>query len=427
MMVCILAPNTPVSATSKFICKNHPRQVQVETFQEYVPARRHYDSTMDRQDAQVHFQKCQFEAEKTKHDEQAYEFLPKRFHIVLPRCDETGIPITPALNAQMDFDVSLPDGWFDSYPAGDPRHLPDPNKLRLADKSEWSKQAQKSEREARAETSNFNFKTWVSENLPPDEQPDPDAYKLFFGVARPFKPEREFGTKDSMLFYAVPSLVDLPENEFLKACAERRKLNRATRRLLREIGFFSLGESVYIGPIDPRDTCPRCGCQFYTRNENGKLRCHDCHLHLPESERKSEAEESDVVERGERAIERNLSKYKIYDPNAGRWLRSLTAEQFVNGLIKLGRFRRLHLGANIKKAAGSYQILVDGLLPRDVAQQTGEKPTTIKSRADDVFDAAANDEELEVTAEDVVALKLLKEKYLPLNPSWDSYLVREGD
>jgi hypothetical protein len=400
--VCILPPDAPLSGRSQFICKNHPRLVQVQTFQKYVPARRDYDSTKDRPDAQVHFQTDQFDRQLEKHEGTTRS----------------------EFNGRMAFDVSLPDGWFDSYPAGDPRHLPDPNKLRSAEKSEWSKQARKADRETRAETSNISFKTWVSENLPPDEQPGPDSYKLFFGVARRFKPEREFGTKDLTLFYAVPSLVDLPQQEFVAECADRKKLNRAAIKLLRAIGFFSSSESVYIGPMDPRDTCPRCGCQFYTRSENGKLRCHDCHLHLPESEAESEAEESDLVERGERAIERNLLEKKIYDPNAGRWLRSLTPEQFVNGLIKMGRFRRLHLGTNLKKAAGSYQILVEGLLPHDVAQQTGEKSTTIKSRADDVFEAVNNAEELRITADDALALKLLWEKYLSGNPSRDSYLVK---
>ncbi len=425
--VCSLPPDASLTGRSRFICHNHFRQVQVQTFQQYVPARRNYDPSKDRQDAQVHFQEYQFEAKKTKRDDQAHEFRPKRFRIALPRFDANGTPVPPGLNAQIDFDVSLPEGWFDSYPAGDPRGLPDPLKLSLADESEWSQQARKAELKVQAETQKINFKKWVSENLPPDEQPGPDGYKLFFGVARPFKPEREFGTKDSTVFYRGPSLVDLPQKEFVAACADRKKLKRATIKLLHEIRFFSPGESVYIGPMDPRDTCPRCGCQFYTRDDNGVLRCHDCHLHLPESEPESETEESDVVDRGERAIERNLPESKLYDPSAGRWLRSLTPEQFVGGLIKLGRFRRLPLGTNLKKAAGSYQILVDGLLPRDVAQQTSEKPATIKSRADDVFDAATNDEELKVTAEDVLALKLLKEKHLSQNPSRDSYLVREGD
>lgn len=422
--VCILPHDAPLSGKSQFICKNHPRQVQVQTFQQYVSARRNYDPSKDRQDGQVHFQECQFESKKTKRDEHEHEFRPQRFRIALRRFDADGMPISPGLNGQMDFDLSLPEGWFPSYPAGDPRGLPDPLKLSLADESEWSQRARKAVREAQAETQTINFKKWVSENLPPDEQPGPDGYKLFFGLAHRFKPEREFGTKGSTLFYRIPSLVDLLQQEFVAACADRKKLNRATIKLLREIRFFSLGESVYIGPMDPRATCPRCGCQFHTRDENGELRCHDCHLHLPESEPESEAEESDVIERGERAIERNLTESKVYDPSAGRWLRSLTPEQFVNGLIKLGRFRRLPLGINLKKAAGSYQILVDGLLPRDVAQQTSEKPTTIKSRADDVFDAATNDEELQVTAEDVLALKFLKEKHLLRNSSRDSYLVK---
>ncbi len=305
---------------AKYICRNHSRQDQVEAFQEYVPERRGYDSTKDRQDAHVHFQEYQLEIKKTKPGD-LHEFRPKRFCIALPRFNSHGMPVSAGLNAQMDFDVSLPYGWFDSYPAGDPRGLPDSKRLHLAEESEWSKQTRRAERDTRARTRKINFKTWVNE-LPPDEQPSADAYRI--GAARRFTPEREFGSKDFMLFYALPSLVDLPEAEFLKACAERKKLNRATSKLLREVRFFSLGESVYLGPMDPRDTCPRCGCQFYTQDDNGELRCHDCHLHLRESEPESEAEESDVVERGERAIERNLPESKVYDPHAGRTLRPMT-------------------------------------------------------------------------------------------------------
>ncbi len=46
-----------LSPNARFICKRHPRQAQVEAFQKYVPARADYDSTKDRKDAQVHFQK----------------------------------------------------------------------------------------------------------------------------------------------------------------------------------------------------------------------------------------------------------------------------------------------------------------------------------------------------------------------------------
>jgi hypothetical protein len=46
-----------LSPNARFICKHHPRQDHVKALQTYVPERRDYDSTKDRQDAQVHFQK----------------------------------------------------------------------------------------------------------------------------------------------------------------------------------------------------------------------------------------------------------------------------------------------------------------------------------------------------------------------------------
>ena len=49
-------PIEPLSLNARFICKRHPRQEQVETLQKYVPQRRDYDSTKDRQDARVRFQ-----------------------------------------------------------------------------------------------------------------------------------------------------------------------------------------------------------------------------------------------------------------------------------------------------------------------------------------------------------------------------------
>ena len=46
----------PLSPNARYICKRHPRQIQVKALQTYVPERRDYDSKKDRQDARAHFQ-----------------------------------------------------------------------------------------------------------------------------------------------------------------------------------------------------------------------------------------------------------------------------------------------------------------------------------------------------------------------------------
>lgn len=360
-------PNNDVaelSSSSKYTCSHHSRT------EHYRAAGRQDDKDKYKDKAAV-FQKYQFTLSKTgvrektltDVDGEPLEDVPvHRFHIRLEQFDSNGDPISGSLSAGIDADPSLAYGWFESYPAGDPRGKPDPIKLRRANESEWS-------RAARA-------------------QSQPTETKKFADVC----PFETFFDQDLRI---------LPHDEFLKACAERKKLFLAAERILQ-----TKSESVYIGPLDPRDRCARCGSTFFTRNEYADLRCHDCHLHLP-FEFEHEESEEEIATALERVVERDPVTKKIYDPNAARSRRSLTPGEFVSALIGSGRLMKIHKGDNFKKDVGSFRILVLGHLPRDIAKETGEKETTIKSRADDLFEAAQKAGRVEKTAAEETALLLL--------------------
>jgi hypothetical protein len=206
-------------------------------------------------------------------------------------------------------------------------------------------------------------------------------------------------------------LWDLPADEFLKACAERKKLHLATSKIWNARGFAKKSDSVYIGPVDPVKRCPRCGSTFFTRDDNGQLRCHDCHLHLQFEFEHDEADDEAVEEITtalERVFERDPISKKAYDPNAARERRSLTPEEFVSALVASGRMKKIHKPGNFDKNLGSFRILVLGHLPLDVVADTGEKPTTIKSRADDLFEAIQKAGTAWKTAADEKAISMLR-------------------
>jgi hypothetical protein len=202
-------------------------------------------------------------------------------------------------------------------------------------------------------------------------------------------------------------LWNLPYDEFLKACAERKKLHLAAKNILNDRGFAKKPDSVYIGPLDPLKRCPRCGNTFFTRDDKGQLRCHDCHLHLQFEFENDEADE-EVTTALERVFERDPTRKMVYDPNAGRERRSLTPDEFVSALIASGRMRKIHKPGNFDKNVGSFRILVLGHLPRDVARDTRANPATVKSRADDLFEAVREVGSVQRTRADEEAIELLR-------------------
>jgi hypothetical protein len=207
--------------------------------------------------------------------------------------------------------------------------------------------------------------------MPSEPQPTPepltnsDEYRLFFiadirktTAAKTERGRNRFQEKTAVLW------------------KKRRAAYAKGSELLRESGYFRHSES-YDGVIDcDRHACPRCGGSVFDK----KLRCQDCGYKYF---RERPAADAPIHERI--AHQKGMPVVRDKTRN-GRRRRCLTPQQFVAGLILRGQFENLTDAASLEKAAGTYQILCEGWLPRDVAQFSDDAERTIASRAERLFD-----------------------------------------
>jgi hypothetical protein len=169
--------------------------------------------------------------------------------------------------------------------------------------------------------------------------------------------------------------------------SDRKRLFSCGLQLLHDAGFFKHNSSVEGRPVDERHSCPRCGCTLFDSKGkknlgaryppatiHEKLVCHDCgYTPRPKTYdiRSADAEEVQVY-----------SEIPLLRPR-------LTAKQFVAALLLRGKLQDLVDAEKRRKVSGSYLILCEKWLPRDVREAAffDEPENTIKKRADRLYRA----------------------------------------
>lgn len=173
--------------------------------------------------------------------------------------------------------------------------------------------------------------------------------------------------------------------------SDRKRLYRVGKKLLQDAGFFKQSQSPD-GPVDSRNSCPRCGCTVFDSNNrqnmeakfppatvHEKLVCHDCG-YVPREH--SYWIKSADVDESKHSTELASSETK-YCPAAATNPR-LTPQQFVTALLIRGQLEDIADPEKRKKLVGSYLILCEKWLPRDVQQGlfVADAEETLKKRAD---------------------------------------------
>lgn len=219
----------------------------------------------------------------------------------------------------------------------------------------------------------------------------------------PFLPVKRIGQTLGMKIYppAAPySTFSVPDihptgrsaTEMRSIWADRKREFAAGVSLLRDAHFFTHTESVS-GQVDAtRDHCPRCGCSIFIGTNRmdqdaqialEDLSCLDCgYLAGTKSYYQTEADRAADVFYEDRHIISEIKQSR--SPR-------LTAQEFIALLALRGDLADLEADKEkLRKLAGTYALLVDGLLPRDLQQFYGftESENTLRVRADRFLRAA---------------------------------------
>jgi hypothetical protein len=165
-------------------------------------------------------------------------------------------------------------------------------------------------------------------------------------------------------------------------------LRKERRRLLHDGKPNFDGHSQDGTPIDPRNSCPRCGCSFFksTGRKNldakyapatvhEKLKCYDCGYELREKYYRIKA--SDVNDDSFLG-----ALHAVIEPPEA--IPRLTPQEFVAALLIDGRLDDITGTEERRKILGSYLQLCEGWLPADVKNESGfdgEQESAIRQRA----------------------------------------------
>lgn len=213
---------------------------------------------------------------------------------------------------------------------------------------------------------------------PPEPFPGADKYSCVIGPGSwrdvPFIPSlkrKTAATKEKNLARFAAEQKQL--------CAERKALFKVWNRKLRET-LGSHGNS-HIGGCYETENCPRCGASVFVKRRRV---CLDCGYTLGELHYTPRTKDltSYMDSFGLPPVQ------EITRPPNQRQRRHLTPEQFVAGLILRGQLEDLTDAASLEKAGGTYQILCEGWLPRDVAAFSNDSERAIAARAERLFDTA---------------------------------------
>jgi ribosomal protein L37E len=168
-----------------------------------------------------------------------------------------------------------------------------------------------------------------------------------------------------------------------RLCAERKTQFKAWNKKLRET-LGSHGNSHNGGSYET-ENCPRCGASVFTTKRHV---CLDCGYTLGELHYQPRTQDLTSYRdaRGWSSVQ------EITRLSNQRRRRQLTSEQFAAGLILRGQFENLTNVAALEKASGTYQILCERWLPRDVAAFSNDSERAIAARAERLFDTVTEHE-----------------------------------
>jgi hypothetical protein len=230
--------------------------------------------------------------------------------------------------------------------------------------------------------SEWEMKPWGWWENPAEPQPPPgpflgaDRYSYVIGPVLwrdvAFVPS----LKRKTLAKKESNLVRFAE-EKKRLCAERKAQFKAWNKKLRET-LGSHGNSHNGGGYET-ENCPRCGASVFTTKRRV---CFDCSYTLGELHYQPRTQDLTSY----REAFGWPSVQEITGASNQRRRRHLTPEQFVAGLILRGQFENLTNVASLEKAGGTYQILCEGWLPRDVAAFSNDSERAIAARAERLFD-----------------------------------------
>jgi len=160
--------------------------------------------------------------------------------------------------------------------------------------------------------------------------------------------------------------------------SERKALYAEGLRLLHESGFFRHSESQE-GIIDcDRHACPRCGGSVFDK----KLRCHDCGYQY--------FRERTTAHISVREVQANQLGMPVIRQKTrnGRHRNKMAPKEFAAAILVSGKWLKLARNPKEFRALkGSYLILCEGWLPRDVVPITGEKVNAIERRSERLWRA----------------------------------------
>ena len=170
--------------------------------------------------------------------------------------------------------------------------------------------------------------------------------------------------------------------EIKRLCVERKAQFKLWNKKLREtLGSHS---NSHVGLNDTKN-CPRCGASLFTKK---RLECFECGYTLGEVHYQPRKRDQTSYQDAHGL----LPVQEITKKPDQRRRRHLTPEQFVAGLILRGKLEGLTNPALLGKAAGAYQILCEGWLPRDVAAFSDDSEIAIERRAERLFDTVTKHE-----------------------------------
>ena len=234
----------------------------------------------------------------------------------------------------------------------------------------------------------WEVKSWgwwenpVKPQPPPEPFPGADGYSYVIGPSSwrdaPFIPNlkrRTAATKEKNLARFAA--------EKKRLCAERKALFKEWNRKLREtLGSHSNSHN---GGGYETENCPRCGASVFVKRRRV---CLDCGYKLGELHYTPRTKDltSYMDSFGLPPVQ------EITRRSNQRRRRHLTPEQFVAGLILRGQLENLTDAASLEKASGTYQILCEGWLPRDVAAFSNDSERAIAARAERLFDTVTDHE-----------------------------------
>lgn len=246
-----------------------------------------------------------------------------------------------------------------------------------------------------AQDTEFNPDEWISMPLPslpetPQPPPSPLEWDLSVTDPPPVSPQEYYSS--GYRAQLIPNLrkrTSAKTSNGLKLFANKMAPLWAERKALFAVWNAKIRSS-HSDSVTPNETplrCARCGASVFS----DEIKCRDCGKNMRSwvSEEPSFGEQVARQESGNISADSFLANKHVEQGTKGRKRRQISAEMFIAGKLaaKYGRLTELCEPEMLTKAANAMEIAVAGLLPRDIAAQTGESERAIRERCAVIFAA----------------------------------------